>query len=58
MTRVHDSAYREPEDIYAANRCANCPHLIYADHKPGDPCLYGAEGCGCTDHRRSEEKPS
>jgi hypothetical protein len=54
MTRTHVSASAPSVDIYAAHRCMNCPHLIYADHKPGDPCLFGAEGCPCTDHRRRE----
>lgn len=57
MSRDHVSAYAPPEDIYVAHRCVNCPHLIYADHRPGEPCLFGAEGCDCVDHHRSEESP-
>ena len=42
-------------DHYAAYRCVNCRHLIYASQKPGDPCLVNSLGgkveCNCTDHR-------
>lgn len=53
MTRQQTPAYAPPEDIYAEFRCVNCVHLIYADHRPGEPCLFGAEGCPCPDHHRS-----
>jgi hypothetical protein len=46
MTRQHASAYAPPEDIYAHRRC-RCGHILYADQKPGDRCLF----CTCPDHR-------
>jgi hypothetical protein len=41
-------------DDYAAHRC-RCRHLVYANQKPGDPCLaavvYDPPRCNCTDHK-------
>lgn len=54
MSRGHSSAYRPPVDYYEAFRCVNCPHLLYMDHRTGDPCRYLGEGCDCTDHRRTQ----
>ena len=33
-------------DDYAFARC-ECNHLIYANQKPGDPCLF----CPCDSHK-------
>ena len=55
MTRQHASAYTAPEDPYAHARC-ECRHFVSAGTPAGRPCQYAAEGCGCADHRLSEEK--
>jgi hypothetical protein len=55
MTRTHASAYTAPEDPYAHARC-ECGHFVSAGTPDGRRCQYAAEGCGCTDHKLSEEK--
>ena len=47
---------------YPEDRCANCPHLVYPNHKPGDPCLaavvYDPPRCKCTEHHVPVKTPS
>jgi hypothetical protein len=58
MTRDHAPAQAPAEDPYAAHRCVNCPHIVYADDVAGERCRWagmpgGGSGkaCECTDHR-------
>jgi hypothetical protein len=54
------SSLSRSHDDYASVRCPNCKHLVYASHKPGDPCLVnllgGKVGCSCTEHVTPAER--